>query len=240
MHVSISKPTKEDYNNLPTYEITSFHPCNPDSSISQKPRCLNHKKLRTIRRKLSKLLESSGIPPKEWQRRLAGAPIDVITKTLGCATQLAMHVECETRSITRKHMVSRFPMLKNHRRNDIVHSDTFFPSTKSAQGHTCSQLFIGERTDFIHVEPMKSESCSHLALQDFLRKHGIPHSIKTDNARTETGTKWTEECRRRHINQYFTEPRNPQQNYAEHGVHVLSVMVRRTIREHGIPYSQHH
>ena len=151
-----------------------------------------------------------------------------------------MHAECKTRSIARKHMISRFPILKNYYRNDIAHSDTFFLSTKLAQGHTCSQIFIGERTDFVHVELMKLESCSYIALQDFLRKHGLSHSIKTDNTRTETGTKWTEECHRRHIKQYFTELRNPQQNYTEHSVHVLSVIVQRTIREYGILYSQYH
>ena len=65
IYVSISKPTQEDHDNLSTYKMTSSYPYNPDPSISQKLRCLNHKKLRTIRRKLSKLSESSGIPPKE-------------------------------------------------------------------------------------------------------------------------------------------------------------------------------
>ena len=51
----------------------------------------------------------------------------------------------------------------------------------------------------MHVEPMKSESCSALALQDFTRKHGIPRTIKTDNARIEAGTKWTEQCCRLHV-----------------------------------------
>ena len=36
---------------------------------------------------------------------------------------------------------------------------------------------------------MKSESCSELALQDFIRKHGITHTIKADNSRTETGAR---------------------------------------------------
>ena len=86
MHVGISKPTQDDHDNLPTYEMTSPHPFNPDPDVSQKPRRLNNKKLRNVCRKLSKLSESSGMPPKERKRGLAGAPIDVITKTLGCTT----------------------------------------------------------------------------------------------------------------------------------------------------------
>ena len=68
----------------------------------------------------------------------------------------------------------------------------------------------------------------------------MPHAIKTDNARTETGAKWTEHCRKLHMSQKITEPHHPWQNFAEHGMHALGVMVRRTIREHQIPYSQHH
>ena len=109
-----------------------------------------------------------------------------------------------------------------------------------SQGHTCSQIFIGEKKDFMHIESIKSESCSHLTLQDFTRKHGISHTIKNDNTKTQKGAKLTEHCRKLHIKQKFTEPFHPWQNYAEHGIYDLSVMVRRTIREHKIPYTQHH
>ena len=32
----------------------------------------------------------------------------------------------------------------------------------------------------MHVEPMKSQSCSMLALHGFNQKHGVPHAIKTE------------------------------------------------------------
>ena len=70
----------------------------------------------------------------------------------------------------------------------------------------------------MHVESIKSESHVHIALQDFTRKHRIPHTIKIDNARTETGEKWTEQCRRLHINQKYTKLYHLYQNYAEHGI----------------------
>ena len=80
-----------------------------------------------------------------------------------------MSVGYENREIPRQLHNSRFPMLKNARRNDTVHSDAFFPSLRTSQGHTCSQMFIGENTDFMHVEPMKSESASFMALRNFTR-----------------------------------------------------------------------
>ena len=151
-----------------------------------------------------------------------------------------MNIECENREIPCQHHNSRFPMLRYPRQNNTVHSDTFFSSARMSQNHTCSQMFIGETTDYMHAELLKSELSSFLALQDFTRKHRISHTIKTDNARTETAVKWTEHCRRHHIAQKYTEPRHPWQNYTEHAIRDLSVMVRRTMRKHKIPLIHHH
>ena len=151
-----------------------------------------------MRRRMNKIIELTGMKIKEWKRRLAVDPDNVIAKIIRCTTQQSMQVERESRSIARKHRISRFPILKKYRRDDIVHSNKKFPSIRSAQGHTCSQVFIGEKKYFMHVELMKSESCSALALQDFTRKYGTPHTIKTCNTRIEIGTNWTEHYYRLH------------------------------------------
>ena len=90
------------------------------------------------------------------------------------------------------------------------------------------------------VEPLKSESASFMGIQDFTRKQGTPHNIKTDNARTETGEKWTEHCRRFHIGQKCAEPMFPWKNHAEHAIRDLSVMVPRTMKQHEIPLMHHY
>ena len=79
-------------------------------------------------------------------------------------------------------------------------------------------MFIGKKTDFMYIEPIKTESCSHITLQDFTHKHGIPHIIKTDNARTETGVKWTGHCCQYYIAQKFTESLHLWQNYTEYAI----------------------
>ena len=61
----------------------------------------------------------------------------------------------------------------------------------------------------MHAETVKSESCSHLALQYFTRLHDIPKAIKSDNASTETGQKWTEHYRKHQIVQNITELYQP-------------------------------
>ena len=64
-------------------------------------------------------------------------------------------------------MKSRFAFLKEKRINDTFHSDTFFPTVDSINGDTCSQIFIGKKTDFMKVYPLAKESHSYRALQVF-------------------------------------------------------------------------
>ena len=94
-------------------------------------------------------------------------PCDVIRKTFEATTQLAISTEAENRLIGRRHHKSRFPFLREKRLNDDFHSDTFFPTIPTNQGRICSQLFLGKDTDFMYVQPLKRESHSSVARQDF-------------------------------------------------------------------------
>ena len=164
----------------------------------------------------------------------------VVRKTFEATTQMAMNVEAENRTSGRRHYCSRFPFLKEKRVNDVFHSDTFFPNIRSRSGDTCSQLFIGRDMDYMYVHPMKKESHSFKALQDFRRKIGFPKGIKTDNVATETGVKWTKWCRDHLVDSSFTEPHSPWQNYSERGIGDLGQMVSRCMRIFGAPIGRHH
>ena len=110
-----------------------------------------------------------------------------------------MNVEVENRAVGRRHFKSRFPFLREKRLNDEFHTDTYFPSIITNDGNTCSQMFIGRNTDYMHINLMKTESHSAQALQDFGRNIGIPRAIKLDNAATETGLEWMNWCRKHRI-----------------------------------------
>ena len=86
---------------------------------------------------------------------------------------------------------------------------------------------------------LKSESHNHTALQDFGRNIGIPAGIKSDNAKSETGQKWINWCRKYCVNQSFTEPKSPWQNFAEQGIGDLGRMVKRCMRKFQVPLSRH-
>ena len=219
----ISKPNQDELDTLRWIELT------PPALLGER-----------IRRR-KKIEIPHNIPWEEWQRRLAMLPEDVVKRTvLDATTQLYMQVENENRDEPREHYQSLCPGLRNFRQNEIVASDTYFPTQVTNQGHTCSQFFVGLDSDFWVTYPLKRESASGEALQDYTRTHGCPNIIKTDNAQSELGATWTKHCRTHAIGSEFTEPHHPWQNPAEKRIGYLSVMVKKVMREFNVPLSRHH
>ena len=77
--------------------------------------------------------------------------------------------------------------------------------------------------------PTKTESQNGKALQDYIRKVGVPNTIKSDNAQSETGSLWTTVSRDQCITNESTEPHHPWQNPAEPQIGALNSMVKRTM-----------
>ena len=233
MFLRIRRPSMEELKTLEIYEITSPNDfvtsTNPLENIE-----VNRRNTTTKYKQYP-----GGLSMEEWRKRLAMAPEDVIRKTFDATTQLSMSIETDNRLVPRQHYKSRFPFLREKRVHDTFHSDTFFPSIPTNNNETCSQLFIGKETDYMYVQPLRTESHSFSALQDFGRQVGIPQELKTDNAKTETGKKWTDWCRKYLVKTKFTEPHHPWQNYSEHGIGELSKMVKRCMRAFNAPMSRH-
>ena len=190
LFLNMRKPSMDELDNLPSFELTSDIPFVSDVNEDIEIVTPRRKDVKKMKKELP-----GGLPLNVWRKRLAFAPDDVLKKTFLATTQMAMNVEAENRVCGRRHYKSRFNFLKEKRINDVFHSDTFFPTIKSNNGDTCSQLFIGRNTDYMKVYPMRKESHSFRALQDFSRSVGVPKCIKTDNATTETGLRWTNFCR---------------------------------------------
>ena len=229
-YVKIRRPTEEELDTLEVLEMTSPDPYEPEGDVGNK----------IARNRKTKAKECpGGWNLEKWQDNLGLAPDDVIRKTFDATTQLAMNVEIENRTIGRKHYKSRFPFLREKRLNDEFHTDTYFPSEKTSDGKTCSQMFIGRNTDFMKIYLMKTESHCGEALQDFGREIGVPRAIKTDNARAETGYDWTKWCRTYRVKSSTTEPHSPWQNKSERGIADLSRMVKRTMKKFDVPLSRH-
>ena len=222
LYLSISKPTRDEIKSLECFELTSPVPSH----------------LNVTRRKKQKGVVND-ISITEWRKRLAMAPEDVVRKTFECTTRFYMTIPGQDRDDPRRHMQSRAPGLRLPRQNELVASDTFFPSKTSDRGNTCSQMFVGQNSDFWAVYPLKNESKNTEALQDYTRTHGCPNAIKTDCAQSELGVGWTQHCRNHCIEQKTTEPHHPWQNPSEKRIGNLNDMVRRCMRIFNVPIRKH-
>ena len=225
LFIRITKPDEIDLEELEFFELNS--PAPPDI---WEP-IINHR--------AHKKTLPGNLPLSEWKKRLAMLPDDIIKKTIENTTQFYMNVECENRQNPRHHYKSRFPALRLKRQNEMVASDTFFPSIQTNRGHTCSQFFAGTKSDRWEVFPLKSECNNGTALQDYSRRIGVPPSIKTDCAQSELGTIWTDHCRRYCIDQQTTEPHSPWQNPGEPRIGNLNNMVSLVMKAFNVPLGEH-
>ena len=141
-------------------------------------------------------------------------PKRIIQETLRNTTQLAKSV---IRQPMRRHLLSRFQMLRRPRLNEIVATDTYFSPVTSLEGYNCAQVFLGLSSRILDTRGMSTESEYINSLQDFIRCWGIPHTIRRDNAKSETSEKVQNLHRDLIIDDEFTEPHHPQQNPAEVG-----------------------
>ena len=139
---------------------------------------------------------------------------EVIRKTLENTTQLAKAV---INTPLRRHLKSRFLMLRHPRLNEVIATDTYFANTRSIEGYWCAQVFVGLTSRRITVIGMKTESDFADAYQDFMRKRGIPHTLRRDNAKSETSEKVLNLQRHYVVADEYTEPQSPWQNPAEVG-----------------------
>lgn len=125
--LAIEKPTKEDFMKYDHVELTSPLPYEPTER-------------KYTRRRLCKPLDDTQL--QEWRARLGYPPLEVVKKTLDATTQMVPTVEAETRDYMRDHFKTRLPMLRPHRVNDTLYSDTFFSSVRSIRGYSmCWQCF---------------------------------------------------------------------------------------------------
>ena len=79
------------------------------------------------------------------------------------------------------------------------------------------------------------ESQCVTALKDYIREHGPPIGILSDNAKSEIGEKWTEVLRNNMIKTRTSEPHNSHKNYAEPEWGRLSKMVQNNLRVFNAP-----
>jgi hypothetical protein len=85
----------------------------------------------------------------------------------------------------RRHLKSRFQILRHKNLNEVIATDTYFVNEKSIEGYHCAQVFFGMTTKTQYIEGMNTESEFANVYLDFIRKYSFPSVLRRDNAKFE-------------------------------------------------------
>jgi hypothetical protein len=136
----------------------------------------------------------------------------------------------------RRHLKSRFQMLRHKRLNEVIATDTYFANEKSIEGYHCAQVFFGMTSKMLYAAGMKTESEFADVYLDFIRKYGIPYALQRDNAKSEMSQRVKDIHRDLIIADQWTEPHSPWQNPAElNGVKYLKSHAQVLLDRTGAP-----
>ncbi|KAI2497802.1 Reverse transcriptase (RNA-dependent DNA polymerase) [Fragilaria crotonensis] len=156
---------------------------------------------------------------RRWMTGLATAQ-----KTLDVTTQKGV------RSIPNpatKRFRTQMTHLRYPRMGGMFYADIMEPKVLSLESHRYAHV-IGNGRGFTKVYPMERKNESIYALDDFVKKVGIPETLLCDNDPTMEGWKeWKKRIRRYSIDPKYTEPYSPFQNKAELDIRELKRMIRR-------------
>eukprot|EP00957_Ditylum_brightwellii_P108406 8270080-Ditylum_brightwellii.AAC.1 len=122
----------------------------------------------------------------EKLRALLGwLPLEVVKRTLGCTTQLAMgslsHLPF------RQHHKSRIPQLNVPRLAETFATDTLFSLEPGLGGVICAQLCVGTSSKLTKVFGMKTENEGPDGFEYFIQDNGAPNVLRSDNSKMQTG-----------------------------------------------------
>ena len=116
----------------------------------------------------------------------------------------------------------RYPRLRR-----MFYADIMEPKIKSIGSHRYAHV-IGNGQGYTKAYPMERKNESIYALDDFIKKVGIPELLSCDNDATMEGwSKWKKRIRKYSIEPRYTEPYSPFQNKAELDIRELKRMIRR-------------
>jgi hypothetical protein len=103
---------------------------------------------------------------------------DVIQNTLRQTTQLA---KCTIHYSVRRHLKSRFQILRQKRLNEVIATCTYFDDDRSIEGYYYTQVFFGMISKSIYAAKINESEFPDVYF-DFIRQNGIPSTLQRDNA----------------------------------------------------------
>ncbi len=117
--------------------------------------------------------------------------------------------------------------LRYPRLGGMFYADIMEPKVKSLESQRYAHI-IGNGCGYTKAYPMEKKNESIHALDDFVKKVGIPETLLCDNDATMEGwSEWKKRIRKNSIDPKYTEPYSPFQNKAELDIRELKRMVRQ-------------
>ena len=136
------------------------------------------------------ILDSGSTAP--LSARLVNCPMDIANRTLLATTHLREgDIDIDQQEIPRMNCKKRGVPFTQRRLEGRTDSDTFFLSVKYICGFRCVKLFVHLLIQFLLIANLRIEKDNHGAYQDYIREVGTPNILLTDNAKSQTGKKWT-------------------------------------------------
>jgi len=115
----------------------------------------------------------------------------------------------------RRHFKASSPALNANRLQEPYATDTLFASEKALYGYTCAQIYVGRKSYFTVLYPLRTESEMSQTLYDLAREVGVPTGLISDGAKTQNSAEVKKFLRTYHIWDWQSEPHQQNQNFAE-------------------------
>jgi hypothetical protein len=136
--------------------------------------------------------------------------------------------------------VSRTPATtaQSNERNKLVSVDWAIIHKENIPGeYNVFALFHDANIGLVHVEFQPSRGQAGEALEGYIQRWGIPHTIHHDNAQEFLHGKFATVCRENKINQTQSAPYSPNQNPAERYMEIIVSGARSLLYTSGLPVS---
>ena len=136
--------------------------------------------------------------------------------------------------------VSRTPATtaQSNERNKLVSVDwAIIHKENVPDEYNVFALFHDANIGLVHVEFQPSRGQAGEALEGYIQRWGIPHTIHHDNAQEFLHGKFASVCRENKINQTQSAPYSPNQNPAERYMEIIVSGARSLLFTSGLPVS---
>ena len=235
MAIKIRKPTEQELQDSPVYDLTMDEPWYPDHWTEEPLSQSEYEQLQDELQQINHNLHQRHLvkpDPITIAPYLLHPGKETVKKTLENTTTLGT---TNSQWPMRQHYKPRNAALSRRRFQEGYATDTGFATVTSYEGYNCFQFFYGINSHYESAYGLTRESDGPKALLDFFRQEGLPISLLRDNSKMQSSEVWSDHCRKFWVKDKFIEPYQPNQNPAERDMAPLKDALKRGFMTYGCP-----